>query len=228
MATVNDILKRAQRLIGVSSIGESLSADEAADGLTALNSMLASWANEKLMLFKFETIGTTQTAQSFTIGATGDVVTTRPLEIVSAYRRQGNIDVPVMVGNRIDYEDTVLKSQAGPVQMVYYKPTFPNGTVFVWPVPVGETLFLTLQQPLTAFTTVTDVISLPPGYDEAITFNLAVLLAPEYETEAPPSVMRRAMASKKILKSVNNEIPQLEIDPALSGQPSNAWWVPPK
>ena len=229
MATVNDILKRAQRLIGVSSIGEALSADEAADGLAALNSMVGSWANEKLMLFKFETVSTTQTAQSFTIGPAGAIVTARPVEIVSAYRRDGTRDIPVDVVSRERYEAESLKSQTGPVEMVYYKPTFPDGTVFVWPVPSGETLFLTLQQPLTAFAAVADTIALPPGYDEALAFNLAVLLAPEYETEASPTVQRRAMTSKKVLKSVNNEVPELELDPAMYGRPSDRqWWVAPQ
>lgn len=44
MATASDIVTRALRSLRVISSGETPTADESADGLTALNDMLAAWA----------------------------------------------------------------------------------------------------------------------------------------------------------------------------------------
>jgi hypothetical protein len=50
VATVRDRIKRAMRLIGAAATGETPSADELADGLTALNAMLSSWSLESLLV----------------------------------------------------------------------------------------------------------------------------------------------------------------------------------
>lgn len=229
MATANDIVKRGLRLINAIGVGETLSVDSGADGLAALNAMISSWSLEKLTLFKFETVSHIPTTASFTVGATGNLVTTRPIEILSAYRRSGALDTPVGVGSREDYEHQALKSQTGPVAFVYYKPTYPNGTVFCWPVPTGETLFLTLQQPLTGFAALATEVVLPDGYEEALAFNFAVYAAPEYGTEASKTVQRRAQNAKRLIKSVNLEVPQLQVDPAMyGGTGSSQWWTPPR
>jgi hypothetical protein len=207
--TVQKVIKRAMRLIGVSGIGETLSADEAVDGLAALNSMHDSWGTEKNALYQIETLSHVPTAQSFTVGENGDLMATRPLKILSAYRRSNGVDTEVAVVGRDEYERISQKADGGLACAIYYKPENPNGVVYCWPVPSGETLFLSCQQPLEAFTSLTDALYLPPGYEEALTFGLAVYFAPEFEKEASPTVQRRAMTSKRLLKRVNVEIPQL-------------------
>lgn len=216
MATVLDLIKRSMRLNGTTGAGEALTPDQAADGLMALNAMLSLWATEKLMLHKFETVSHTPAAGSFTIGATGNLVTARPVEILSAFRRTDGVDTPIDVIDRERYEAISAKAHTGSVSLIYYKPTAPNGTAFIWPVSTGETLFLTLQQPLTAFATVSDVVSLPDGYEEALAFNLAVHYAPEFGMEATPTVQRKAANSKRRLKVVNSEVAPLQLDAVLT------------
>ena len=46
MATANDVITGALRLIGAVAAGEAVTAEEAADGLTALNSMMHGLAHE--------------------------------------------------------------------------------------------------------------------------------------------------------------------------------------
>lgn len=229
MASVNSIVSRAMRLSGNLGTGETMDAAEAADGMEALNSMLDAWALEKLMLFKFDTLTFTPTASSFTIGPTGNLVTVRPIEILSAYRKSGGVDLPVQILSREQYESILLKELSNKVQALYYKPEYPNGRVFVWPVATNEPLFLSLQQPITGFTSTADAIVLPPGYEEALTFNLAVLLCAEYNKDASRAVVRQAMNTKRLIKTVNNEVPMLSVDPALDGSASAVqWWTPPR
>ena len=217
MTVANDIIKRGLRLINSLGAGEALTPEISSDGLTTLNAMISSWALEKLMLYQFDTVSFTPTTASFTIGPTGQLVTARPIKVLSAYRRAGGLDTPVDIGSREDYEQAMLKTQTGSIEFIYYKPSVPNGTVFCWPVSTGEALFLTLQQPLTAFANLASDVALPDGYEEALAFNFAVYAGPEYGVEAAPTVQKRAQNSKRLIKTVNNEIPQLVIDPALMG-----------
>ncbi len=50
MATAGDSVTRALRIIGVAGIGRAPSAEEMADGLTSLGSMLAGWQLEGIRL----------------------------------------------------------------------------------------------------------------------------------------------------------------------------------
>lgn len=50
MATPNDYITRALRMLGVVAEGEVARAEQATDALTVLNAMLASWSNEGVRL----------------------------------------------------------------------------------------------------------------------------------------------------------------------------------
>jgi hypothetical protein len=214
--TAHKVIKRAMRLIGVTSAGETLSPDESADGLAALNSMLDSWSAEKIMLFAFETVSYAPTSESFTIGPSGDKVTARPIKILSAYMRESGIDTPVDVVERQVYESIAQKDSEGLIRAIYYKPDYPNGVVYCWPVATsGQTLYLSCQQPLSSFSSLTETLCLPPGYEDALTFNLAVYYAPEFEREASPTVKARAVNCLRALRRVNLEIAPLGMPPGI-------------
>jgi hypothetical protein len=56
-----------------------------------------------------------------------------------------------------------------------------------------------------------DCLSVPPGYNEALVFNLAVAIAPEYGKEASGTVMARANETLAIIKRKNIVVEQLKI-----------------
>ena len=81
----------------------------------------------------------------------------------------------------------------------------PDMEMYVYPVPTTaiEFHFISveeLSQPPALATT----LVLPPGYLRALSYCLAVEVAPEYGVEAPPTVQRIAVASKRTLKRINN------------------------
>lgn len=222
MATVLDVIKRAYRLIGVYSIGETPSADETADGLAALNSMLAGWSNEKLMVYAVsqDVITLTPGQASFTIGPTGNTVSVRPQDIDSATNLVWNgVTYPLYPATLQEYQSIRIKAlQSTLPSVIRLEPTFPNATVYLYPVPMlAMTLNLFSWKPITGFTSVTDTVSLPPGYEEAITFNLACDLAPENEVPVPPRVEKKAVMSKKLLKRTNLEVPVLQFEEGIPG-----------
>jgi hypothetical protein len=63
-------------------------------------------------------------------------------------------------------------------------------------------------------------VSLPPGYKRMLEYMLAVEIAPDFQVEAPPTVQRIASASRKKLKRVNAEIPQMDMPYGVPGHPN--------
>jgi hypothetical protein len=94
-----DILTRALRIAQVFAQGDDITGtDEETDALSVLNSLLASWSAERLLVPHLETDSLTLTASDgeYTIGSGGDINTTRPLRIEHAFvRDSGNNDYPV-------------------------------------------------------------------------------------------------------------------------------------
>lgn len=200
------MIKRALRLIGAYSTGENLGPDESTDGLAALNAMLDGWANEHLMLYAatLNSIALSATA-TYTIGPTGGTVSPRPVSIdAGSYVTSGAIDYPLQIITLDQYNEIPVKTLSGIPQWLLFKPEYPDASVTLYPVPTsGMTLKLWSYKPLTTFATLTTVMTLPPGYEEAIVFNLAETLAPEFQGDIHVSLHTKAAAAKRKLKRTN-------------------------
>ena len=206
--TALDMIKRAYRLIGVYSLGETPSADETVDGLAAMNAMLDSWANEKLMVYapSLDVITLVPSQSAYTIGPTGGTVSPRPQSIDDAtYLVYAGVSYPIEVITLAQYNSIALKGLTTDIpQALWYRPDYPNGTITLYPVPtVAMTLNLWSWKWLAGFSSATTQITLPPGYEDAIVYNLAEALAPENEVQPPATVVRKAMLLKKQIKRTN-------------------------
>lgn len=209
MSTAATIISRALRLIGVIPSGGSPSTNESADCLTALNALLASWNNPRSMCFATQTESVTLAngTTSYTIGPTGGLVTVRPVAIEAAWILESNYSYPVEVIGDGMYDGLIAKTTTGdwPTHL-NYRPTMPDGTIYVYPVPnAARTLKIRTRIALAAFSATTDTVTLPPGWERALAYNLAVEMAPEFEKEAPPTVQRIAGASKAAIGIVNSK-----------------------
>lgn len=208
MATALDLITRAMRLIKVYGTGETVSPAEATDGLTALNAMLEDWANERLMIYVAtkDAIALTPALASYTIGPSGTTISARPVSIdPGTYLDINGVSYPLQIATLDQYNSIVVKTLNSSIpEYIFYNPTFPNATVTLYPVPaVTATLNLWTWKPLSTFANLTDVISLPPGYINAIVYNLAEYLGPEFGSEIHISVHTKASTLKKKLKRTN-------------------------
>jgi len=213
--TCIDLIKRAYRLIGVYSIGETPTADEAVDGLTALNAMLGDWANEGLMVYATTTdaIPLTNGVTTYTIGATGGFVSDRPQEVLtSSYVQFSGVSYPLGILTEEQYNDIQVKSISGIPTSMLYIATFPNATITMYPTPSDSmTLNLVSKKLLNVFANLTDVVAMPPGYENAIVFNLAKYLSVEFGQPLPIQVDRQAAGSKRTIKRTNHVSPILKM-----------------
>lgn len=207
MATASDLINRALRLIGALEPGESPSAQETADGLTALNAMVDSWQTEALVIYAMTNVQKTLTPSdaSYTIGSGGDINTTRPVKINGAFITESSTDYPIGQISKSAYDAIAFKSSDSNIaEYFYYEPTYPLGTIYLYPTPnSANTLKLSLWVPIQSFAASSTAVSLPPGYERALTYNLAVEIAPEYGKSVSPEVAGIAVNSKAAIKRVN-------------------------
>lgn len=216
------LISRAMRLIEQLSPGVSPTTDEYAVCLEALNAMLDSWRNEKLMCVatldeNFEMVAG---QSSYTVGPAGDLNTNRPVRIDDAYIVTGGYSYPLKQLTATEYADITAKANTSDWPMYfYYAPDMPLGNIWVWPVPSSETTMHVLTwTPQMAYTLISTTAYLAPGWEEAIATNLAVTIAPEFHTQPSQTVMLMAQRAKANIKRINMTPIKLRTDlPQLMG-----------
>ena len=208
MATAQTIIDRALRLISAIASGESPETAETADGLTALNAMIASWQIDKLNVYAYVDTSFTMTATdaSYTVGPAGNfALTPRPPKLEQVFVRNANIDYQVEL---VDYEKWYAipdkTSQSDIPIYAYYEPSLATGTLQLWPVPnAAYDLHIVTWSSLSELATAATTITLPPGYARALAYNLAIEIASEYEKQVPASVAKIATDSYAAIKRAN-------------------------
>ncbi|QIM51622.1 hypothetical protein [Hydrogenophaga crocea] len=214
MTTALDIIKRAMRQIGVLSEGETPSAQQAADGLSVLNQLMASLGNASQMIYapSLDQIPLTTNQASYTVGPTGVFVTDRPVEILaSSFLTYQGVSYPLVPWNLADYNQITVKTIGGIPTGFYALMEYPNITVTFWPLPAqGPMVFnmWSLKQ-ITEFASLTQQVDMPPGYDRTLSMLLAIDLAPEYLVEPSATLVRNTTQARKMLKRTNAQIPRL-------------------
>lgn len=208
---LNSLILTGEKTIQVSS----LTTAEQNYHLSRINSMMDSWSLERLMIHTYSQTSFALTASqgSYTIGSGGDFNMTRPTKIVNPcfLRDSDDTDTPVQIINAEAYGRLPDKTLDGSYpQYLYYDYGYSatsTATVFLYPEPQsGLTLFINTYQPLQTFSTMTVVLQLPPGYQDAIELNYAVRSALGV-VSVSPDLERAAMKAKSNIKSQNLPAP---------------------
>lgn len=228
MTTALELLNSSARLATILASGETLTSDEAIDGLKVLNDLLENWSTERLSVWSRDNqvfplvLGTA----TYTIGPGGNFSTTRPVRVSNSFVRVLGADFPVTVWGQGEYDQVAVKNVGGiPERMLYVNDT-PLGTLTLYPVPSNQPmdLHLSIDRLLSFPLIFTTVLAFPPGYERALRFALAVNLASEYGIELSPTVHAIAKDSKADIKRSNQIRVLSAYDPALQGSPGFAYW----
>ncbi len=236
MSTYRDLVAGALRLIGVIGDSETPTSYQAENALFALKEMLDSWNSDGLMIFTstFHELSLSTQKSDWTIGPGAEIdVTVRPSQITGAWVKQNAstsspIDLPMSVLTPSEWGDIRSKTVSSNIpRFVYLNNDWPTATLYLWPVPqVNDTkLVLLFESVLDADLTLDTVETLPPAYRQAIRFNLAALIAPEYGMEASPTVQLQAYKSKNTIAQNNQEIDRLDFDPIIQGTKQGLWYI---
>lgn len=213
--TGNSVIKAALRLLGVIGEGETPSAPESADALEALNVLIDSWGIERLTMFQLlrTVVPLVSLQPTYTIGTGGDINIVRPDQIDYANliidtSADPVTEIELAVWTEQQWEAIAQKELTNPLaQGIFYDRgwTAGLGIIYPWPIPdVGTTsLVLYTKRAVTRFTDLVSTYTLPPGYERALRYNLAVEIAPEYDVVPTSQVTRTAMLSLGMVKRAN-------------------------
>lgn len=212
MATARDLISRSLRLIHVLDPGESPTASEANDSLTALNDMLDSMSIPGLYIsaIREDLVSWAGGQESRTIGAGGNFAITRPtrIENSSFFTSSTGDDYPLTILRTREAYSAILDKGTTTTfpEFLYYEPSFPLGKLFIYPVP-SATLSIALhsQEQLTQLTTLDTDLSIPPGYKELLTSMLCARLAPEFGVTLPAEAQDMIRRSTRAVRRANNK-----------------------
>lgn len=207
MATAATLINRALRLLGQIGSGEEGSTAELADGLVALNAMAEAWRNEALLTYakQEQSLTLADGDASYTVGPSGDLNTDRPVAIEAAWIVVDDVSYPVRIIQEDEYAAIPDKTEESDwPDRLLYRPTMATGTVIVYPVPnATRTLKLLTRVVFAGFAATSTTVSLPPGWEQALAYNLALTWAPEFEAAPSAEVVEIARQSKGALKRMN-------------------------
>lgn len=225
-------MTRAYAEAGVLGVGEAMRPNLGAPGLDILNGMLDSWTIDGRYIYcqRYDTYTLVSGTQEYALGpgATWDTgaLVPRPKAIIAA-----NLILPgatnplnLYVAN-LDKNERMqvgIPTLPGQPAGLNYKADFPNGSVWIWPVPnqSGYTIQLQTDKLLVEFADTGTPYAFPPGYYEAIVYSLAErYCTPAFGRDSvPEGLANLAMLARVKIESVNlTPPPQMTCDPRAFG-----------
>jgi hypothetical protein len=214
--------------------------------LTDLGAVIPSGTSLAPLPTTVTAIGTTTVTMSANASATpvnnpdtvtytvpGNIPMNRPLRFKSGFSRAvtsstANLDYTFTFTDFDNYKRELLKNVQGPWPYIAaYQPTFPYGTLYVYPAPGSSyTAHIFSDLILAEFASITSAYSLPQGYARALKKLLALEIAPNYGKEPSPILIRQAKEARDLLMTTNaSPVPVLQFDSALArSQVNDAGW----
>jgi hypothetical protein len=210
MATFLDLANAAGEEIGSLGIGELFNADEIALCMNEWNRMVAEWSTARELLW---TVGTatynlSANKQSYQIGpGATDFNTARPVLIQSA--------AAIMPGTTIRIGLDLAASQAWAAlrekgltgilpDLLYCDYGMPIALLNFHPVPSAPiTVELYAFSVMQQIVNVTDVLNFPPGYENALKYNLAVKICSSFGMPLQQQTVQQAISGKAAIAEIN-------------------------
>lgn len=209
--TLRTLLKGSLRLINAIQAGENPTPDDMDVCTEALNGMLQSWSNNRLMIYTInQHVFTLNGSTSYTLGPGADWNVERPIAIENMLARlspgaPGQLDIMMQSLTDAQYAGIAVKNTSSTFPFAFYDDgNYPVRTITVFPIgAAGTQVVLWLREPLISLPALDDQVVLPPGYERALRFNLAVEVAPEFSKSVPQEVSRIAVESKLEIERLN-------------------------
>ena len=242
--TPQQVIINALVVLGMVFPGQTPGSSILNDSFTRLNNMLANWSVDRLMIYGIDRLEYTLTSgtNSYTIGTGGDFNTARPVSITHAniITPSLNLRYKLHLATTEEWGDIVDQSASGTIPTVLYDDyEYPDSTLYFWPTPNSSSTSVELfvWQQIEQFATLADTFDMPPGYEECVTYNLAMELSMVYGRPMSQEAMQVAMRSMANIKG-NNAPPThvsgaaqdaqaaSEVSQAVANQPPNGL-IPP-
>lgn len=179
-ATRNQLIERAFRIVGALTLGQTMSAEEVAQGNQALNDLIKDWQNKGVQLWALhlDSIPMVASTSSYALDLDPPVY-----DITRAYIREGTTDIEVPRMSWQNYQGIYDKSLTGkPTSFAIDTAIVP--TLYPYPVPDASstyTFYYLGTRKLADLETASGNAEFPARFTRALAYGLADDLADEYK-----------------------------------------------
>lgn len=222
--TGRELIRGSLELIGAIGIQETPSAEEQSRALSSLNVMLSGWSIKGVVVFaRLRELLTLTGASSYTMGPSGSLNTSRPVDIYRAALEDQSsnpkLEIPLRIFTPDEYAAIPQKSLSSTFPTgIFIDWTNPLITIYPWPIPtIANKIALYSKKPLSTISDLSADLALPPGYERAIMYNLALERAPAYGKTPSDDVRVVASDSFGDIQRANLKIEPVGVDPFLVG-----------
>lgn len=210
MTTAADIVGDAALAAGIGDQYNALDAATSAIALRTLNRLLDSWSNESLVVFNNAEDNFPMTPGVAAYSTS--LLTGRPMDITHVFVRQNGVDYPCELIGQNDYARIGYKATSGLPAQCYFNAGMPQGTLTFFPVPsIAYQCYVGYRAQLANLTTLQTVLSMPPGYETALVYGVATMLAPLYGVEPSSTCIFHAKSGKEKIKPANYPLDEAQI-----------------
>lgn len=229
------VIKRALRIVGGISQGQTPSATAVTEAAEALNDICKEWQADGMPLWKivFYTPFAYTATETYLIGTGSTVNQPAPLKLLYAFNRNNSVtpvlDSPMIIVPKFDYAILGNKQSTGRPSQLMYTPPGTNtvgangdfaGEIRVYPLPDAYTIAnvtcgIIGQKPFEDFNASTDVPDFPSYWVNALKWGLADQLSYEYGLPYAERSMitKKAENHKQVALSFGSEEVSLFIQP---------------
>lgn len=176
------------RKLGALAKGQSPDAEDLTNGTQALNTVVAKLQTIGMPLWaRNEYTFTPTTSATYLIGVGQTLNTPFPLKVQQALlidNISGN-NIEMQIRTIYEYNTIVSTGATGQPIQFFYQPLVNFGKITLWPTPdtasiTNKQIKIVYQQPFDDFVSAGDTPDFPQEWHQAIIYQLATTLAPEY------------------------------------------------
>jgi hypothetical protein len=226
LQTTGDLITFTLRASNINGVGQTPLADDSNTGLDLLRMLVAQWQRKRWLVWNEMELSVVSTGNQFyTIGPGQDFDSPRPDKIHAAWCRlqpftgPNAVDIPLsIIEAKEDWAQIGVKDLVSLPAAVFYDSSFPIGRVTFWPVPSAAhyEMHLIVKSSLPVYTTLTDPLSVPDEYLEAMMWSLCVRLQMAYGLPANPAHVAAMKQAINVIEMANSQIKLLSVPAPLS------------
>lgn len=190
--TRDAIISAALRKLQVLELGATPDANTVTNAAQLLNIMIKAWQSNGIKLWTIDeyVLPLVASQKKYTISPSGsDLTASKPLKVLQAWLRNTsvtpNVDTPVSLLSRQEYNLLGSKSSTGTVNSIWYDPRATTGELYTYLTPdatcaTNYQLYFVAQRPMTDVSLSSDIPDFPTEWTQSLVWGLADELAIEY------------------------------------------------